>query len=217
MSSSGLNMMLLHDAVRGGSSDVVDVAHDLGTRAAKLGVPLHEVLDLVQRAYAPNHPDFAATRAAAVAWAENALLYHADTSCEDPLTSLATVPHVRSRLAEIYRGAQRHDRRAADTHVLVVVELPRSPVGHELEQALQALDVGEVLRSVYTGDETIAQLTPRRFAALVGRERTDDTTLDLIGILLDRSRERRGQVRLWVERLPASPDGIAQVLAGLCE
>lgn len=215
MSGSGLNVDLLRDAVRGGSSDVVRVAHEVGASAAQLGVPLHEVLDHVERAYAPEAPQVAAMRAASVSWAETALVHRADISCEDPLTSLATVPYVRSRLAEIYRGAERAGRRVTDTSALVVVELPRPASGNGLELALLALEVAEVLRTVFTGDETVAQLSVCRFAALVSRERTDDATLDLVGLLLDRALVDHGQSRLWVERLPASADGIAQVLAGL--
>ncbi|MFI5425492.1 hypothetical protein [Aeromicrobium sp. UC242_57] len=101
----------------------------MGASAAQLGVPLHEVLDHVERAYAPNEPAAAATRAAAVAWAERALIHHADIACEDPLTSLATVPYVRTRLAEIYRGAESVGRRATDSSALVVVELPAAVAG----------------------------------------------------------------------------------------
>lgn len=217
MYDQGTHTELLRDAVRDGASDVVRVAHEVGASAAQMGVPLHEVLDLVERAFAPDGPDVAAVRAAAVAWAERALLRHVDESCEDPLTSLATVPYLRSRLAEIYRGAERAGRDAGDTTALVVVELPRPLRGHELERALLGLDVAEVLRQVFTGDETIAQLTVRRFAALVARERSDDVTLSLVALLLDRTLAGHGQPRLWVERLPASADGVAQVLAGLCE
>ena len=217
MTSSGLDVALLRNAVRDGASDVVDVAHEVGASAAQLGVPLHEVLDHVERAFAPDEPTFAATRAAAVAWAERALIHHADISCEDPLTSLATLPYVRSRLAEVYRGAESIGRRANDTTALVVVELPRTLFGHELELSLRALDVAEVLRMVYPGDETIAQLSPRRFAALVARERADEITISLLALLLDRAIGERGQSRLWVEHLPAAPDGIAYVLAGLSE
>jgi hypothetical protein len=99
----------------------------------------------------------------------------------------------------------------------VVVELPRASQGNEIEQALRALDVAEVLRTVFTGDETVAQLTARRFAVLASRERADAVAIDLTGLLLDRMLAPGGQARLWVERLPASDDGIAQVLAGLCE
>ena len=188
----------------------------MGASAAQLGVPLHEVLDHVERAYAPRRPDFATARAAAVAWAERALLRRGDESCEDPLTSLTTVPYLRTRLAEIYRGLEEVPA-AGESHVLVVVELPRTLVRHELELSLRALEVADVLRSVFPRDETLALLTSRRFAALVPRERSDALTLRLLGLLLDRAVGRRGQPRLWVEQLPRSADGVASVLAGLCE
>ncbi|MBD8605582.1 hypothetical protein IFT73_01830 [Aeromicrobium sp. CFBP 8757] len=216
MGDQGTHVELLRDAVRGGTSDVVRVAHEVGASAAQTGVPLHEVMDHVERAYAPRPPDFEATRAAALAWADAALVRHADASCHDPLTSLATVPHLRSRLDETYRGADRDGGRACDTHVLVVVELPAGGLGNEIELALRALDVADVLRTVFTGDETVVQLTVRRFAVLAGRERADDVTVGLLGLLLDRTPAVAGQARLWVERLPASADGVAPVLAGLC-
>ena len=42
----------LVDAVRDGGPDVGAVAHEVGASAAARGVPLHEVIDLVERAYA---------------------------------------------------------------------------------------------------------------------------------------------------------------------
>jgi hypothetical protein len=212
-----MNIRLLHDAVRDGRSDVVGVAHEVGASAAHLGVPLHEVLDLVERAFAPDAPDFRATREAAVAWAETAMLRDADLSCEDPLTSLATATHLRARLGEVHRAADRDRVPVAGRHVLVVVELPRTSSGHELELSLRALDLGEVLRSVFRGDETIAQLTPRRFAVLADRDHADDLTMALLGMLVARTTAHDGQARLWVEELPATSDGIAQVIASLCE
>jgi len=216
VSDQGTHAELLRDAVRGGTSDVVRVAHEVGASAAQTGVPLHEVLDHVERAYAPGPPDFAVARAAALAWADDVQAHLADVSCHDPLTSLATVPHLRSRLGETYQGAGRDGVRACDTHVLVVVELARSRPGNEIEQALHALDVAEVLRTVFTGDETITQLTDRRFAVLTARERADGVAIDLLGLLLDRTPTVGGPARLWVERLPASADGICPVLVALC-
>ncbi|MFC5678026.1 hypothetical protein [Aeromicrobium endophyticum] len=217
MSDQGTHVERLRDAARGGRSDAQGVAHEVGASAAQTGVPLHEVLDHVERAYRPDAPDFEVARAAALAWADASLVGLADISCDDPLTSLATVPYLRSRLAEIYRGAGSRGRRAADSHALVVVELPRAAHGNDIEQALRALDVAEVLRTVFVGDETVAQLSVRRFAALAARERADDLALDLLGVLLDRAFGAGAQPRLWVERLPASVDGVAQVLAGLGE
>ena len=217
MDDQGTHIELLRTAVRGGASEAVSVAHEVGASAAQTGVPLHEVLDHVERAYAPDPPDHPVTRAAALAWADVSLVHRADVSCEDPLTSMATASYLRLRLAEIYRGADADDRRACDSHVLVVVELPRPGRVNEIELALRALEVAEVLRSVFTGDETIAQLSTRRFVALTTRDRGDDLTLDLLGLLLDRALDDRVQSRLWVERLPSGADGVAPVLAALCE
>jgi hypothetical protein len=217
MFGSGLNVALLADAVRDGRPDVAGVALEVGASAARLGVPLHEVMDHVERAFAGREPTYEATRAAVLAWAEWALVLHADVSCEDPLTSLATTAYVRSRLAEIYRGAERDGHRVAERTALVVVELPRGHTGHEIEQSLRALDVAEAMRAVFAGDETVAQVSPRRFAALVGRERTDEITLSLLRILLERALAGGLQPRLWVEELPPSADGVARVLAGLSE
>ena len=217
MFSSGLNDALLADAVRDGRPDVADVALEVGASAARLGVPLHEVMDHVERAYAGREPSFEATRAAVLAWAEWALVLHADTSCEDPLTSLASTAYVRSRLAEIYRGAERDGHMVAEKNALVVVELPRGHAGHELEQSLRALDVAEAMRAVFVGDETVAQVSPRRFAALVSRERADVMTMTLLRILLERALDNDLHPRLWVEELPPSADGVARILAGLSE
>lgn len=217
MGASGMSFGLLEKAVRDGHSDLVVVAHEVGASAAQLGIPLHEVMDHVERAYAGQEPSFATVRAVALAWADNAILHRANMSCEDPLTSLATVPHVRTRLGDVYRGAERDGSRAADSYALVVVELPRPEVGNELEASLRALDVAEAMRTLFAGDETIAQVSSRRFAALVGRSRTDALTISLLGLLLERTFGGAVHPRLWVEHLPGTPDGVAWMLAGLAE
>jgi len=217
MLSSGLDDVFLAQAVRDGRPDIADVALEVGASAARLGIPLHEVIDHVERAFAGREPSYAVTRAAVLAWAEEALVLHADVSCEDPLTSLATTAYVRSRLGEIYRGAERDGHRVADKAALVVVELPRRRRANGLEESLRALDVAEAMRAVFAGDETVAQMSPRRFAALVSRERADPLTMNLLRILLDRAFSDGVHPRLWVEELPPSADGIARVLAGLSE
>lgn len=180
-----------------------------------MGIPLHEVMDHVERAHAQGEPSFATVRAAALAWVEKALLHQVDVSCEHPLTSLATVPHVRSRLGDVYRGAERAGTRAADTHALVVVELPCADHGNELEESLHALEVAETMRAVFAGDETIAQMSARRFAALVERTYADPVAISLLALLLERTVGHTGQARLWVEQLPGSAGGVPTLLAAL--
>ncbi len=215
MFNSGMSFVPLEHAVRDGRSDIAVVAREVGARAAQMGVPLHEVMDHVERAHAPGEPPFATVRAAALAWVEEALLHQVDASCEHPLTSLSTVPHVRSRLGDVYRGAERDGTRAADDFARVVVELPRLDPGNELEQELRSLEVAEAMRMVFTGDETIAQLSPRRFAALAGIERTDAVTVRLLAMMLEQVLGDESQARLWVEHLPSTSDGIASTLAAL--
>ncbi|MDR7086383.1 hypothetical protein J2X11_001222 [Aeromicrobium panaciterrae] len=210
-----MSFVPLEHAVRDGRSDIAVVARGVGARAAQMGVPLHEVMDHVERAHAPEEPPFATVRAAALAWVEEALVHQVDASCEHPLTALSTVPHVRSRLGDVYRGAERDGTRAADGYALVVVELPRLDPGNELEQELRSLEVAEAMRMVYAGDETIAQLSPRRFAALAGIERTDAVTVRLLAMMLEQVLGDESQARLWVEHLPSTSDGIATMLAGL--
>lgn len=213
----------LADAVRDGRTDVDAVAHEVGASAAVDGSPLHEVLDLVEQAFhgAPRH---ATVRAACLGWAEQVTALVHDVGCEDPLTSLATVQHLHSRLGDVYRAAVVEERRAGAEHVLVVVEptTDRSRTG--LETSLEALEVGQVLRSVFPGDETVARVAPRRFAVLTVRERADPTTLALVGVLLGRTsagagtaarRTVRRAPRLWVEELPPAASDLPALLQGL--
>ena len=44
-----------------------------------------------------------------MAWSDATLEYLHDLSCEDPLTGLASLAHVRTRLDEIYREAELTD------------------------------------------------------------------------------------------------------------
>jgi GGDEF domain-containing protein len=215
--NSGLTMAHLVEAVRDGRSDTDVVALEVGASAAQQGVPLHEVLNHVERAHAPDEPAFDVVRAVAVAWAETMLVHRADQSCEDPLTSLATVPYLRSRLTELCREADRSGRPPAAVAALVVVELSRTGGGHALEQSLRALEVAEVLRTVFTGEETVAQLSPRRFAVLARRDRVDVTTSTLLVHLLGRALGEDEPVRLWVEHLPGRAADLAPLLASLTE
>ena len=219
MDHMGVSFVSLDDAVRQSSDDVVEVAREVGASAASRGVPLRTVFDRVERAHdaVDAEPSFAVVRAVAEAWADAAAFAHVDMSCENPLTSLAGVPHLHSRLFDVYRRAERDGGCGSDRHVLVVVELPTAPVGHELESSLRALDVAVLMRQVFTGDETIAQLTPRRFVVLADRAHADPLTIHTAASLLRRDLPHDDGVppRLWVEELPSDTDEVLAVLAVL--
>lgn len=208
-----MDYLRLDAAVRDGSADAVDVAHEVGASAASWGVPLNEVLDRVERAFDGREPSFDMVRGVAVGWAETSRLLRLESSCEDPLTSLSTLPHLRSHLEGLYREAARDSLSLSDQYSLVVVELPIHQ-GMVLEAAVRALDVSTVMRTVFTGSEVIAELTSRRFCAVVERTRLDQTTLNLLTILLRRVFESPPP-RVWVEMLPPTEDDLSWVLDAL--
>ncbi len=205
---------LLADAVRGGRTDVEDVAHVVGASAALDGSPLDEVIDLVEEAFdgAPRH---VAVRAACLGWAERAVARVHEAGCEDPLTSLSTVPHLHSRLGDVYRAAAVEEQRAGDGHVLVVVDVGVGRARSSLETSVRAIEVGQVLRSVYPGGETVARVGPGRFVVVSARERADATTLALVGVLLGRTPAGGAAPRLGVEVLPPPAEDLPGLLHAL--
>lgn len=213
MDRFGMDYLELEDAVRAGRVDAVDVALEVGASAASLGVPLHEVLDRVERAFDGLEPSFAMVRGVAVAWAETSRTLQLEMSCENPLTQLSTVPHLRHSLDAAYRAAERDGTTVSDRYALVVVELGRT-AGHTLEHTLRAVDVSVALRSAFPGDEVIAHLSPRRFCVLAEMERLDQTTLNLVTILLRRNFDSPPP-RVWVEMLPPSAQDVTWVLDAL--
>src|SRR5690606_8495162 len=134
------------------------------------------------------------------------------TGCEDALTSLASVPHLRSRLDDVRREAALHARPAE--RVLVVVETAGGGA-NGLEESLGALEVADALRTVFRGEEVLARTAPRRFVALTVRGRADATNLALLRLLLGRTSVGVPAPRLWVEELPEADADLTRVLGEL--
>jgi hypothetical protein len=81
----------------------------VGHEMARDGADLGEALDGLATTYARvlgGEPDFRAVRALCVAWSEETLGYLSQLSCENPLTGLASLAHLRARLTEGYRTAE---------------------------------------------------------------------------------------------------------------
>jgi len=206
----------LADVARSGRGDLAGVAREVGARAARGGAPLSEVLDDLELAFDGRVPAYEAIREAALAWADATSWQQLGRSCEDPLTSLTTVTHLRTRLDELYRGAE-HDGTSLDqTHALVVVELSPLVQGNSLEASIDALDVAEQMRTAFGADETLTQTARRRFVALVRADRADPTTVGLLGHLVRRALPSSSGPRLRVVRPPASADDLGRFLTGLC-
>ncbi len=92
--------------------------------------------------------------AIAEGWAEESLAQLVQGGCEDPLSGLATLPYLRTRLAEVYREAEQAGTSPADTHRLLVVGLPGRP--DPWHRMALAIGVGHDLRAAFPGGETLS-------------------------------------------------------------
>lgn len=202
-------------------SDAVSACAVVGRAVARDGAALGEALSGLRSTYAlilGVPPDFEAAEALSVAWSEATLEYLHQLSCEDPLTGLASLAHVRTRLAELYRDAEQTDVSVQTSHALVIVELidrQRSADDHSFTRALRLVQITEVIRSVFSGGQTIGRLGLHRAVAVVPR------TVDL-GLSVALLRELAGDldlgsadVRVWIEGLPAVGDSATRLLDDL--
>ena len=107
----------------------------LGRSRARAGVGIAETIDDLAALFGVlvlsegQHWDPALRLVGAIAegWAEESVSQFARGGCEDPLSGMATLPYLRTRLAEVYREAEQRGTSPAETHRLLVVGLPRRP------------------------------------------------------------------------------------------
>lgn len=198
--------------------DPVDACSVVGRDLALDGVSLEEALEglgVTFRLVRGTEPGFAAIRALSVAWSEAMLGYLNQLSCEDPLTGLASLAHVRSRLADLYRvrAASGPDARR---DVLVVVDFaPAASDGggraDVLTHALRASRLGQTARTVFPGTETIGGLGSGRIVVIAER---DDRLAQRTALLRRMLMARDGHllVRVWIEGLPGTEGAAAALL-----
>ena len=200
-------------------ADVTAACSVVGRDVARDGAALGEALSGLRTTYElvlGEPPAFDAAQALSVAWSEATLEYLHDLSCEDPLTGLASLAHVRTRLDEIYREAELTDVGVAGSHALVIVELcfrePTGGPGHHFTRALRLVQVTEALRAVYSGGQTIGRLGLDRAVALVSRTVDLGTSVSLLRDFLDDLDLGDAELRVWIEGLPRQSDSATQLL-----
>lgn len=196
-----------------------------GRELARDGVDLASALEGLRTTYAVvrgGEPEFGATHALCLAWSEETLGYLHQLSCEDPLTGLASLAHLRARLTEIYRGVGERDASittsAFPAWALVVIDLPRigPRAGREdrFGRALELVRAAETVRTVFPGSETIGELGVARVAVLTPRTRELGRKVSALRTLLDLDVDREGSTaRVWIEGLPSN-DAAAGALLG---
>lgn len=183
-----------------------------GRTLAQDGASLDEALDMLQRTtleVTGGEPTFADVRALSMAWSESTLGYLHQLSCEDPLTGLASVAHIRSRLSELYRGGFP----PVETHALVILELPTvAESGDSFTRAMRLVRLGEVARTVFAGTETIGRSGSNRVVVVADR----DERLGRRAALLRKMVDFGEPTRLWIEGLPSTDEAAAHLLDELC-
>jgi hypothetical protein len=206
------------EALASGSGSV-EACTVVGRALALDGAALDEVLvglRVTSRAVLGRDPSFDDIQALGTAWSEATLGYLHQLSCEDPLTGLASLAHVRSRLSELYRGELRELGRVQERRALVVADLPEDRGGSaqhaRLSRTLRIARLGESARTVWNGTETIGRLGQNRIVVLVERDQTLGRRVALFRTLLG-SLELAGHTpRVWIEGLPPTDAGAAHLL-----
>ena len=189
-------------------ADATEACLHLGGVLAGDGVSLDEALEGLKATSTlvrGREPEYAELVALSTAWSEATLGYLHRLSCDDPLTGLATQPHVRSRLSELYRARERSPERPLDTHALVVVEV--RPGDEGLEQRMTLAQVGRTSRTVFAGSETIGGIGLRRVVVIAERDEQLPQRVTLL-----RTMTEREQTRVWIEGLPGSDEAAGALL-----
>ncbi len=188
----------------------------VGRDLARDGVDLGEALHGLWSTFAlvlGCEPDFESTRSLGIAWSDETLGYLHEVSCENPLTGLATLAHLRGRLAEIQRGGDSRGVGGDSTHALIVVDVPLlAGVEHHLGSSLVLARVASQVRLVFEGEETVAEASPSRLLVLAERTENLGSRVSTLRELLAEVTPPDSVVRVWIEGLPASPGATSTLL-----
>lgn len=199
-------------------SGTVPACEVAGALLARDGLSLEEALDRLStttRLVLDTDPAFTDTRALTVAWSEAVLGYLHGLSCDDPLTGLASLAHLRSRVSDAYRGEGRTGASVSESHALVVVAAPPWPDAASgsddvLTRAMRTAQLGDTARSVFPGTETIGHVAPGRVVVLAGRDDRIGRRVGLLRRMLDG--DAHPHVRVWIEGLPESDEAAGRLL-----
>lgn len=154
-------------------------------------------------------PDYGAVSAMVGAWGEVTLSVVNDISCEDPLTGLGTVAHLRTCLAGLYRAPRHGGALPRDSHALVIVDLPEDRLGHvsnrdSVGRALRMAGLGDAARTVFAGNEVIGRLGCNRIAVLCARDSKLGVRVRLLRRFVEGMDLSGHTPRVWIEGLPAT-------------
>ena len=192
---------------------------ELARRRGREGVTLTETLDdlaALFRAARLGEPSFPTVRTVSVNWLTAAQGRIEAAGCVDPRYGLGTAAHLDARLAELYQEGVRHGFSPAETHLLVVVELPivaETP----WDDALRMSDVAHCLRTVFDAGQVMGMATPRRAVVVTARAVMMPRTVEALRRMLHDTRavNAAAEPAIWIETLPQERSDAGRLLATL--
>ena len=195
----------------GSGQDPTEACTVAGRELAIDGISVEEALTALCTTWHQvrgTDPSYAALSALVVAWSDSTLTYLHHLSCEDPMTGLANLVHVRGRITELYLQSDA----VRDTWAVVVVELP-PPTMHapddcdgseRLVHSMRLVRAAQAVRTVFVHGETVGRAGTRRILAIVERGDRLADRVRLLHRLVDDSGPGVPVPRLWIEGLPGS-------------
>lgn len=198
-------------------ADMVPAAERLGRDRAVAGVSLAETLaDIdVLAEMAPEWGE-ALRRAASLGWADRAAA--PTDAVVDALTGLASADYLRIRLGEVYRAAEVEGCSAGTTHALVVIRLGRAGSANWALH-LPMILVGDAMRTVFAGGQSLARIGPVVAVALTERTTMLGRQARLLAEMLAARIEVGSNPELlpqvWIENLPSGDAAAMELLTEL--
>lgn len=188
-----------------------------GHELARDGGSMEETLEALRTTaliVTGGDPSYESVAALLTAWSETTLGYLHQVSCEDPLTGLASQAHLRTRIAELYRDP------GTVAHALVVCSMPTGDdptdaQGDHFTRAMRLARMGEMARTVFLRNETIARLGTHSVAILVPRDDRLGRRVRVLRTLQSRLEADGPRARVWIEGLPGSDSGAVMLLDDL--
>jgi GGDEF domain-containing protein len=153
-------------------------------------------------------------RAVSLAWTDVACGDLAETAAVDPLSGLASVRYLRTRLAEVYRAARAHGRAAGEEHALVVLALDV----RDWRRVAPLTIAGEAAGVVFDAGESIAVVGRGTVVVLAARGGLAERAAVLRRLLARRLAAAEGLVgtpSVRIARLPGTHDGACALLERL--
>ncbi len=211
------------EALASGSGSV-SACRVVGEDLARDGASLEEALDALRktsRSVCDRDPSYDDVSALLVAWSDATLAYLHQISCEEPMTGLASPAHVRSRLAELFRGQLREAAHTylGDRYCLVVLDLPHdrhdmvaAARGQSITRSLRMARLGEAARTVFSGAETIGRISPNRVVVIAERDERLGKRVRLLRRLVEGVELDGHSSRIWIEGLPGTDAGATMLL-----